>query len=132
MLTEFEAGSHFRLEKNLNWYGWNDEAYKNQYNITAIYTRKVEDPKTRWMGFLAGLYDDGALDTDNIEEYKDSKYVQYAPETGTYGMQLYRILKIIFGMELGSVAIRSISNPFIIHLDGSISTSEDTTHTINI
>lgn len=119
MLTEFEAGSHFRLEKNLNWYGWNDEAYKNQYNITAIYTRKVEDPKTRWMGFLAGLYDDGALDTDNIEEYKDSKYVQYAPETGTYGMQLYSNLNVLKASDNnnGILAILEFRQAFNLAID---------------
>ncbi|MBQ2253542.1 MAG: hypothetical protein II325_00115, partial [Clostridia bacterium] len=33
-LVEFEAGSHYKLAKNENWYGWNMEQYKNQYNIT--------------------------------------------------------------------------------------------------
>ncbi|MBQ3003636.1 MAG: hypothetical protein IJD82_07885, partial [Clostridia bacterium] len=31
-LAEFEAGSHYKLVKNENWYGWNMEQYKNQYN----------------------------------------------------------------------------------------------------
>lgn len=94
-LVEFEAGSHFRLEKNPYWFGWGMEQYKNQYNVTAIYTRRIEDDNTKWLGFLAGEYDDGALTLDNIKEYYDSKYVYYAATTGTFGMQLYSNLPVL-------------------------------------
>ena len=94
-LVEFDAGSHYKLVKNEHWYGWNMEDNKNQYNITAINCRKVAESSTRWMGFLAGDYDDGALDTDNVGEYLDSKYVSFAPETYTYGMQLYSNLPVL-------------------------------------
>ena len=95
MLVEFEAGSHFRLEKNLNWYGWYLEENKNQYNITAINTRKVEEFNTRWMGFLAGLYDDASLSKENADGYLNSKYVHYSINTGTFGMQLYSNLQVL-------------------------------------
>ena len=92
MLTVFEDGSHYKLEKNPNWYGWNMEQYKNQYNITAINCRKVEEFNTIWLGFLAGDYDDASLQTENYADYKDSKYVSYSSTTGTFGMQLYSYL----------------------------------------
>ena len=96
MLVEFEAGEHYRLEKNPNWYGWNMEQYKNQYNVTAINTRKVEEFSTQWMGFLAGEYDDSSLDTSNVAEYANSKYVSYSPgEGGMYAMQLYSNLSVL-------------------------------------
>ncbi len=98
-LSEFEAGSYYKLVKNDKWYGWNMEEYKNQYNITAINCRKVEEPATQWMGFLAGDYDSTSLTTDNIADYKDSKYVTYSPETGTYGMQLFSDLSVLKGSE---------------------------------
>lgn len=95
-LAEFEAGSHYKLVKNDNWYGWNMEQYKNQYNITAINCRKVEEWATRWMGFLNGNYDDATLESENIAEYKDSKYVYYSSTgTGTFGMQLYSNLSVL-------------------------------------
>ncbi len=95
-LTQFEAGSHYRLEKNEHWYGWGLEENKNQYNITAINCRKVEEFTTRWMGFLAGEYDDASLQTENVEEYLDSKYVYYtSTSTGTFGMQLYSDLETL-------------------------------------
>lgn len=95
-LSEFEAGSHYKLVKNENWYGWGMEEFKNQYNITAINCRKVEEWATRWMGFLNGSYDDATLATENAAEYVDSKYVYYTSnDTGTYGMQLYSNLSVL-------------------------------------
>ena len=95
-LVKYTAGSDYRLEKNENWYGWNMELYKNQYNITAINCRKVAEWSTQWMGFLNGTYDDASLQTDNFDQYKDSKYLFYAPSsTGTYGMQLFSDLGVL-------------------------------------
>ena len=95
-LVEFEAGSHYKLAKNENWYGWNMEQYKNQYNVTAINCRKVEEWASQWMGFLNGTYDDGSLSTENAAEYVDSKYVYYtSTATGTFGMQLYSNLPVL-------------------------------------
>lgn len=95
-LAEFEAGSHYKLVKNENWYGWDMETYKNQYNITSINCRKVEEFDTQWMGFLNGSYDDASLATENVAEYADSKYVYYSSTgTGTYGMQLFSDLNVL-------------------------------------
>ena len=99
-LVEFEAGSHYKLEKNPNWYGWNMEQYKNQYNITSVYCRKMEDFSTQWMSFLAGEIDDASLQTENVGEYLDSKYVYFtSTSTGTFGMQLYSNLDVLKNSE---------------------------------
>ena len=121
MLTEFEAGSHFVLEKNLNWYGWNMEENKNQYNITTIYTRKVEEFNTKWMGFLAGEYDDASLQTENVDEYLDSKYVHYSITSGTYGMQLYSNLSVLKASDNnnGILAISEFRQAFNLGLNRS-------------
>ena len=95
-LVEFEAGSHYKLVKNENWYGYGLEQNKNQYNITAINCRKVEEFSTKWMGFLAGEYDDASLQTENVADYLDSKYVYFtSTSTGTFGMQLYSDLSVL-------------------------------------
>ncbi|MBQ1255371.1 MAG: hypothetical protein IIX91_06250, partial [Clostridia bacterium] len=95
-LVEFEAGSHYKLAKNENWYGWNMEQYKNQYNITSIYCRKIDEPSTQWLSFLSGEVDDGVLTTDNAAEYIDSKYVYFtSTSTGTFGMQLFSDLNVL-------------------------------------
>ena len=90
MLTKFEAGSDYVLTRNNNWHGYSMPMNQNQYNITTINCRKLDNAETQWMGFLAGEFDDSALDTFNVEEYLDSKYVSYSEgSTGTYGMQLF-------------------------------------------
>ncbi len=121
-LVEFEAGSHYRLEKNENWFGWNMEEYKNQYNITAINCRKVEEFATRWMGFLNGSYDDGELQTENVGEYLDSKYLYFtSTSTGTFGMQLFSDLSVLknSGRNNGILAIQEFRHAFNLSLNRS-------------
>ena len=98
-LVRFEAGSDYRLEINENWYGWGMEQYKNQYNVTAINCMKVAEQNTKWMGFLAGIYDDAALSSENIQDYLYSKYVTWTKSTGTFGMQLFSDLNTLKASE---------------------------------
>ena len=121
-LVEFEAGSHYKLVKNENWYGWNLDQYKNQYNITAINCRKVEEFATKWMGFLNGSYDDASLQTENVAEYLDSKYVYFtSTSTGTFGMQLYSNLPVLKESENnnGILAIQEFRHAFNLALNRS-------------
>jgi len=99
-LSEFEAGSHYKLVKNENWYGWNLEDNKNQYNITAINCRKIDEFATQWMGFLNGTLDDATLQTENVADYLNSKYVYFtSTSTGTFGMQLFSDLEVLKNSE---------------------------------
>ncbi len=121
-LVEFEAGSHYKLVKNDNWYGWNLDQYKNQYNITAINCRKVEEFATKWMGFLNGTYDDASLQTENVAEYLDSKYVYFTSTApGTFGMQLYSNLTKLKESENnnGILAIQEFRHAFNLALNRS-------------
>ena len=121
-LVEFEAGSHYKLVKNENWYGWNMEQYKNQYNITAINCRKVEEFATKWMGFLNGSYDDASLQTENVADYLDSKYVYFtSTSTGTFGMQLYSNLNVLKDSKNnnGILAIQEFRHAFNLALNRS-------------
>ena len=118
-LAEFEAGSHYKLVKNDNWYGYNMNLYKNQYNVTAINCTKVTEASTQWMGFLAGNFDDSSLDTFNIDEYLNSKYITYVPGTGTFGMQLFSNLTVLKGSENnnGILAIDEFRQAFSLGLN---------------
>ena len=121
-LTQFEAGSHYRLEKNPNWYGWNMLEYQNQYNVTAINCRKVADWTASWLGFLAGEFDDASLATENVNEYHDSKYVSYSEgSTGTYGVQLYSNLEVLKQSDNnnGILAIQQFRQAFNLGLNRS-------------
>ena len=121
-LAEFEAGSHYKLVKNENWYGWNLEQYKNQYNVTEIYCRKIAEDATKWMAFLNGEVDDAALTTDNVADYLDSKYVYFtSTSTGTFGMQLYSNLNVLKDSENnnGILAIQEFRHAFNLALNRS-------------
>ena len=121
-LVEFEAGSHYRLEKNENWYGWNMEEYKNQYNVTAINCRAVEEFSPKWLGFLSGEYDDASLQTENVGEYLDSKYVYFtSTSTGTFGMQLFSDLDTLKASKNnnGILAIQEFRHAFNLAINRS-------------
>ena len=113
-LVRYEKNSDYRLELNPYWYGWNMEEYKNQYNVTAINCSKVGEYTTRWMGFLAGIYDDATLDSYNTSDYYQSKYINYIPGTGIFGMQLYSNLPVLktSGNNNGILAIREFRQAF--------------------
>ena len=122
MLTEFEAGSHYKLEKNPNWYGWNMETNKGQYKIDTIYCRKVEESNTAWMGFLKGEFDDASLTTENVGEYLDSKYVSFSEgSTGTFGMQLFSDITVLAksANNNGILAIKEFRQAFNLALNRS-------------
>ena len=121
-LSEFEAGSHYKLVKNENWYGWNLEQYKNQYNITSVYCRKMDEFSTQWMSFLAGEVDTASLQTENVGEYLDSKYVYFtSTSTGTFGMQLYSNLDVLknSGNNNGILAIQEFRHALNLGLNRS-------------
>ena len=121
-LVEFEAGSHYKLAKNENWYGWNMEQYKNQYNITSVYCRKIDEFATQWMNFLAGEVDEASLQTENVGEYLDSKYVYFtSTSTGTFGMQLYSNLDVLknSGNNNGILAIQEFRHALNLGLNRS-------------
>ena len=121
-LVEFEAGSHYKLVKNENWYGWNMEQYKNQYNVSAVNCRKIEEFDTQWMGFLNGTLDDASLQTENVGEYLDSKYVYFtSTSTGTFGMQLFSNLDVLKKSENnnGILAIQEFRHAFNLGLNRS-------------
>jgi len=121
-LVEFETGSHYKLEKNPNWYGWNMEEYKNQYNVTAINCRAVEEFSPKWLGFLSGEYDDASLQTENVGEYLDSKYVYFtSTSTGTFGMQLFSDLDTLKASKNnnGILAIQEFRHAFNLAINRS-------------
>lgn len=121
-LAEFEAGSHYKLVRNENWYGYAMEDYKNQYKIDNIFCRKVEEFNTRWMGFLKGEYDDATLQTENVADYLNSKYVSYtSTATGTFGMQLFSDLNVLKNSENnnGILAIPEFRQAFNLGLNRS-------------
>lgn len=98
-LAAFQSDKSYKLVKNENWYGYNMEEYKGQYQVDIVYCECVPEASTQWLKFLAGEVDDASLDTDHIDDYRNSKYTTYSPGTGTYGMQLFGDLMVLANSE---------------------------------
>ena len=74
------------------------------------------------MGFLNGTYDDASLQTENVADYLDSKYVYFtSTSTGTFGMQLFSDLNVLKNNENnnGILAIQEFRHAFNLALNRS-------------
>ncbi len=117
-LSAFQTGKSYELVRNDNWYGYNMNENKNQYNVTKIACEVVEKVETQWMGFLSGLYDGIAIDTDHLE-YVDSKYAVVNYGSTAYGIQVYSNLDVLkaSGRNNGILAIQDFRQALSLSLD---------------
>ena len=120
-LVSFDGLSGYRLVKNVHWYGWNMEEYKNQYNITAINCYNVEQRDDELTGFLAGKYDEAELSSANLAKYYTSKYIVHTPTAKVYGLQICADLEVLkdSGNNNGILAIREFREALSLALDRS-------------
>ncbi|MGN0814603.1 MAG: ABC transporter substrate-binding protein [Candidatus Coproplasma sp.] len=118
-LTEFQSGKSYKLERNEYWYGYSMNQYANQYNITAVECECVPESSTQWLKFLAGETDDASLDTEHVNDYMYSKYTTYAPDSGTFGMQLFSDLDVLKASDNnnGILAIDQFRQAFSLSLN---------------
>ncbi len=117
-LASFQSGKSYELVKNDNWFGYNMETNKNQYNITKIQCELVEKLETQWMGFLAGQFDGIGIDTDHLE-YVDSKYAVVNYGSAAYGIQIYSNLDVlkVSGRNNGILAIQDFRQALSLSLN---------------
>ncbi len=117
-LASFQNGKSYELVKNENWFGYNLETNKNQYNITKIACELVEKLETQWMGFLSGQYDGIGIDTNHLE-YVDSKYAVVNYGSTAYGIQVYSNLDVlkVSGRNNGILAIQDFRQALSLALD---------------
>lgn len=120
-LAEFQSGKSYKLVRNDNWFGYGIDLYANQYNVTAVECECVPEPNTQWLKFFAGETDDVALDSEHFSDYKDSKYLNYTPGTGTFGMQLFGNLNVLknSGNNNGILAIDEFRQAISLQLSRS-------------
>ena len=88
MLTEFQAGKYYKLEKNPNWYGWNMEKYEGQYQTTAIVCETIAEWQTAWMKFLKGEIMGIGIDVSVATDYKNSEQAYFTPDDYIGSLQL--------------------------------------------
>ncbi len=117
-LASFQSGKAYELVKNDNWFGYNMETNKNQYNITKITCELVEKAETQWMGFLSGKFDGIGIDTDHLD-YVDSKYAVVNYGSTAYGIQIYSNLPVLkaSGRNNGILAIQEFRQALSLSLN---------------
>lgn len=118
-LSSFQSGKSYEMEKNENWYGYGLEEYKDQYLVDKIFCEQVAEPATQWIKFLGGEIDSIGLDVDHKEDYRDSKYTLFMPDTGTYGTMIYSNLDVLKtnGRNNGILAIEDFRKAISLYLD---------------
>lgn len=82
-LVTFKDGSYIDIQKNDKWYGWTDGKHTNQYQMTGIYTRIIQNHETVKQEFISGKLDDFTLEAADMAEYGASKRAKTTPESYT-------------------------------------------------
>lgn len=111
MLTEFQAGKNYKLEKNPNWYGWNMEKYEGQYQTTAIVCETIAEYNTAFMKFLAGDLNGIGIDVSVATDYKNSNQAYYTPDDYVGSLQLQSSKAALKNRETAGVNKTILSYP---------------------
>ncbi len=83
-LTQFQADKSIVLEKNDQWYGYNDEANEGLYMTTKIEYAYIKEPETAFLAFLKGELDAKGLDATHMADYSKSEHVYYTDGSSTF------------------------------------------------
>ena len=87
-LTFFQAGKQYILERNENWYGYNMEQYKDQYQTTRIVCDTIKEWNSAWLKFNAGEIDGIGIDVSVAPDYKGSDRAYFTPDDYVGSLQL--------------------------------------------
>lgn len=82
-LASFQADKLIVLEKNENWFGWNNPEIAKHYNYDRIECQIIPEQKTSLLEFKKGNLDSVALTTTDMETYATSDYLQLTPQSFT-------------------------------------------------
>lgn len=84
-LTSFQMDKEIVLERNENWYGYNDkEPGPGWYQTDRVVTQCVKEDNTRLSMFLNGQLDSYGLTEADMEEYQSSPYTYYSGSASTF------------------------------------------------
>ena len=87
-LTSFEADKQFVLERNPNWYGYNMDEYKGQYQTDKIIVDIIPEYKTALLAFKAGDVQSIGIDVSVADDYKNSSQAVFTPSDFVGSLQL--------------------------------------------
>ncbi len=88
-LTFFQSGKAYTLERNANWYGY-DNSTENAglYVADKIFCETISEWNTAWLKFLAGEIDGVGIDVSVADDYKGSSQAYFTPDDYVGSMQL--------------------------------------------
>ncbi len=95
MLTEFQSGKYYIVERNENWYGYNMEANKGLYQTDRVYCETIGEWNTAWLKFQAGEIEGIGIDVSIADEYKNSSRAYYTPTDFVGSLQLQSSAKAL-------------------------------------
>ena len=87
-LESFQSGKQYVLVRNENWYGYNMEQYKGQYQTDRIVCDNVAEWNAAWLKFLAGEIDGIGIDVTVADDYKGSDRAYFTPDDFVASLQL--------------------------------------------
>lgn len=87
-LTEYQNGKYYKVERNLNWYGYNMPENEGLYQTDVVYCETISEWNTAWLKFLAGEIEGIGIDVSVSAEYKNSARAYYTPSDFVSSMQL--------------------------------------------
>ncbi len=102
-LTNFQAGKHYELEKNPNWFGNNMDAYKGQYQAQKIVCETVSEFETAWQMFQKGDLSDIGLNVTIAQEYNKSSRAFFSGDDYIYTLQVQSDADALKGRETENV-----------------------------
>ena len=102
-LTNFQAGKHYELEKNPNWYGWNMKEYKGQYQAEKIVCETIAEFETAWQLFQKGDLSDIGLNVTIAQEYNKSSRAFFSGDDYIYTLQIQSDAAALKGRETENV-----------------------------
>ncbi|MBQ7326416.1 MAG: hypothetical protein IJW93_02940 [Clostridia bacterium] len=84
-LTQYVEGASIVLERNLNWYGYGADVYKEgTYQTDRVVYTKVTEEATRLQMFLKGEIDSYGLQPEDMEDYLASDYTYFNDTESTW------------------------------------------------
>ena len=88
MLTSFQAGKQYTLERNENWYGYALPENEGLYQTDKIVCDTVKEWATAWQMFQAGQIDGIGIDVTIADDYKGSSRAYFTPSDYVGSLQL--------------------------------------------
>ena len=109
-LASFQVDKQYVLERNPNWYGYNMDQYKGQYQTDRIVCDTVPKWETAWLMFQQGDLSTIGIDPSIADEYKASARAVYTPGDSVWSFQIQSNEEALKGRETAGVDKEIIAN----------------------